>query len=105
MKKVIEGKVYNTDTATRVCSVRCDTESVSDFDWHETALYRSPKGTYFIAGEGNARSMWARSAGQRSWSGGSGLRVVTLAEAKEIAENAGLSPARMEAAGFELDEG
>jgi hypothetical protein len=106
MKKVIAGRVYDTKTATRICNLPCDTYNRNDFRWHHTTLYRSPKGTFFLAGEGGPMSMWAESLeGGRSYSGGSGLRVSDDDEARMYAEEAGLGPDEMEAAGFEIEEG
>ena len=106
MKRVIEGRSYDTNTASYVCDVPCNTDSPNDFSWHDTSLYVSPKGTYFLAGEGGARSMWAEAVeGGRAHTGGRGLRLIDADEARSIAEHAGLSEGRMRAAGFVVEEG
>jgi hypothetical protein len=106
MKRVIEGKSYNTETATYVCDVPCNADSPNDFSWHETSLYVSPKGTYFLAGEGGARSMWADAVeAGRAHIAGRGLRLIGVDEARSIAEDAGLSEGRIRAAGFVVEEG
>lgn len=103
MKRVIDGRIYDTETATRICEVGCET---GDFKGHTTALYKSPKGTFFLAGKGGPLSMWARSTeGGRGRSSGEGLRLVDAAEAADIVEAAGLDPDRMKAAGFPVEEG
>lgn len=103
MKRVIDGRIYDTETATRICEVGCET---GDFHGHTTALYKSPKGTFFLAGKGGPLSMWARSTeGERGRSSGEGLRLVDAVEAAEIAEAEGLDPDRMRAAGFSVEEG
>lgn len=92
MKRIINGKLYDTEKSTRICSLPCYTEYQTDFRWHDTNLYRSPGGMFFIAGEGNAMSMWAKSLGQGRYSGGSGLHLVTLEEARAYAEESGVTP-------------
>ncbi len=104
MKKVIEGKLYNTETATLICTLPCHKTNPRDFEWHDTELYRSPKGTYFVAGEGGAASMWARPVNNGN-SGGEGLRVVDAEDARGYAEAAGLDPEEMVAAGFPVEAG
>lgn len=87
MRKVIDGKVYDTETAFWICDVsgRHDSDR-GDFRWNDTGLYRAPKGAYFIAGEGNAMSRWARHYGQSERGPGSGLEVVSEDEARELVE-------------------
>ena len=53
---------------------RCS--STTRFAWHDTALYRSPKGQFFVAGEGGAMSMWSEPVGNNGRGGGSGIRLV-----------------------------
>ena len=56
MKKIIHGKTYNTETAT---VIRCwEDFEPSDARWHETGLYRTRGGDYFLAGVGGVSSMW-----------------------------------------------
>ena len=92
MKRIINGKLYDTENAKRICALPCSAECPSDFRWHDTDLYLSPGGTFFIAGEGSAMSMWAESIGNSGRIGGSGLRLVTEEEAREFAESARLRP-------------
>ncbi|MEX2492957.1 MAG: hypothetical protein WD425_14475 [Nitrospirales bacterium] len=58
MKRVIDSKVHNTQTATEICELPCH-HYRGDFQYHDTTLYRTPKGAYFVAGEGGPMSMWA----------------------------------------------
>ncbi len=106
MKKVIDGKIYSTETATHVCRVPTDVESHSPLKWHRTDLYRAPTGGYFLAGKGGPMSMWARSLeGGLGKSGGSGIQLVDIETAHEIAEKAYLDSDRMKAFGFSIEEG
>jgi len=51
------------------------------------AGYKTTKGAYFIAGEGGAMTGYARSCGTNSTCEGSGIRVLSEAEAMEWLEN------------------
>lgn len=66
--KIIDGRRYNTDTATAVAS-EYSYEGISDFRWFEETLYRTPKGAWFTCGGGNAMSRYSQPAGLNSWSG------------------------------------
>lgn len=104
MKRVIDGKIYSTETAQQICGLPCQV-NCTDFGWHDTALYRSPKGRYFVAGEGNAYSMWSHPVGNNGRGGGRGLRVVDADEARAIMEDAGCSVDDFRAAGLAVEEG
>ena len=104
MKRVIDGKIYDTKTAEEICELPCSAQGKSDFRYHDTDLYRTKRGAYFLAGEGGAMSMWAQSVGN-AYTWGDGLRVISKEEAREYAEAAELSPEDMQAAGFEIEEG
>ena len=92
MKRIIDGKTYDTKTAKRICKLPCAAEYDTDFYWHNTGLYKSPAGAFFVAGEGNALSMWAETHSLGGRIGGSGLRLITEEEAREFAEAAWLDP-------------
>ena len=101
MKRVIAGRVYNTETATDICTQsRCH----SDFSDHTTTLYRTKNGNYFLSGEGGPQSRWSQSCGQNSWSGGSGLIPIDADEARQFAEDRELDPDEMIEAGFAITE-
>ena len=104
MKRIINGKTYNTATAQHVCDLACSSNP-GDFSYHDTSLYRSPKGQFFVCGEGGAMSMWSESAGPNSWSGGKGLRLVDEAEARAIMESAGCTEEDFAAVGLDVHEG
>lgn len=104
MKKIINGRTFNTETATHVCDLPC-TANRGDFHWHETALYRSPRGQFFVAGRGGARSVWAQPLCGGGAGAGDGLRLVTDDEAREHMERAGCDEADFLAHGFDIQEG
>ena len=85
MKKIINGKLYNTDTAKRL-GVYANGGSWRDFSHLEEALYQKKTGEYFLHGEGGAMTIYATPEGNNSWSGGSRIMPMTYDEAKEWAE-------------------
>lgn len=86
MKKIIDGKSYNTDTATRI-GHWWNGLSRSDFGYCEEELYLTKKDAWFIAGEGGAMSRWSESCSGGGLCGGSGIRPLTATEAREWCEN------------------
>lgn len=84
MKKVIEGKLYNTATAEYLAEWHYS--NPSDFSYVSEDLYRTKMGNYFLCGEGGAMSKYAVSSGQNSCGGGSDLIPMTEDEAKEWVE-------------------
>jgi hypothetical protein len=51
MKKIIDGKRYDTETATFVASASANC-STSDFGWWEESLFVTKKGAWFTHGKG-----------------------------------------------------
>ena len=58
MKKVINGKLYNTETAEEVASWT-NGYTTQDFNYCEETLYRTKNGNYFLHGFGGALSKYA----------------------------------------------
>ena len=87
MKRIIDGKTYNTSTARELCHLPCSAYH-GDFAWHETKLYRTVKGAYFLAGCGEAASRWAQPALGGGTGSGSGIEVITAYEARTHLEDA-----------------
>ena len=56
-----------------------------DVHYDATCLYVTKKGNFFMA-----RSRWAQSAGQNSWTGGSGLRPIDKDGARQLLEEHGV---------------
>jgi hypothetical protein len=87
MRKIIDGKIYNTETAEMV--VTWDSgDSRSDFRYEDNYLYRTKRGNWFLSGEGGPMSRWARRCGS-GYSGGSGIQALTVDEAREFVERHG----------------
>lgn len=89
-RKIIEGKAYDTATAAEIGGWS-NSYGRSDFHWCEETLYKTPRGNYFIEGEGGARSKYAVSVGQNAWGGSGGnITPITRAEALRWCEEHGI---------------
>lgn len=89
MKRIIDGKRYNTETATEVADVSPRGFYRGDFRYEDTRLYRTPKGRWFLAGEGGPMSRWSRSVGLNGYTSGEGIHVVDNDEARALLEQHG----------------
>lgn len=85
MKKVINGKIYDTETAREVGSWS-NGLTWRDFGWCGETLYRKRTGEYFLHGEGGPASRYSVATGTNSWSGGERIMPMTYAEASRWAE-------------------
>lgn len=85
MKKIIKGKVYDTETAKEVGSY-CNGGNWRDFNHFEETLYQKKTGEFFLFGEGGPMTRYAEATGQNSWSGGSRIMPMAYKEAQEWAE-------------------
>lgn len=101
MRKIINGRKYDTETATALGHAQSNVGR-SDFKWWYETLYQKKNGEFFIHGEGNAASKYAERCGDM-W--GCGERIVPLAdnEAREWAER-NLTVTVYEAIFGEVDE-
>lgn len=85
MKKIIDGKVYNTETA-KECGEYSNIPYVTDFHYYCETLYQKKTGEFFIFGEGNAASKYCKYIGTAS-TGGCRIVPLTYDEAREWAED------------------
>ena len=83
MKKIINGKLYNTETATFCGSFSAHCGS---FNYVSEELYKKRTGEFFLYGEGGPMSRYAKSCGDNSWSGSDGITPMTEQEARKWAE-------------------
>jgi len=88
MKRVIDGKIYNTDTAERIGTHGYS--NFRDFRYENTDLYKTKKGAWFLCGEGGPLSRWSQSRGNEQ-TGGSGIEALTTTEALAWCEAAGIN--------------
>ena len=84
MKQVIEGKRYDTATAQEI-GAWWNGYPTSDFHYCEEKLYLTPKGNFFLAGEGGALSQYARSHGNAT-GGGEAITPLSREEAFQWAQ-------------------
>lgn len=102
MKKIINGRKYNTDTAEQL-GEWSNGLGCRDFSNIEEALYRKKTGEYFVAGFGGAMTKYAQPVRGGGWCGGEGVFPLSYEEAREWAEEH-LSVEEYEAAFGEVDE-
>jgi len=91
MKKVIDGKLYNTETATLLHEWNNGVRG-NDFRGCEESLYITKKGTFFLAGSGGPMSKYAQALDQNSWGGSEGLEPLSTKEALDWAETHDMDP-------------
>ena len=84
MKKIINGKKYDTDTATMLGSWGYGHQG--DFEHVHEELYRKKTGELFIYGYGGPRSKYSQEVSHNSVSGGEDITPVSEEEAKEWVE-------------------
>ena len=82
MKKIINGKLYDTDTA-RMLGLDGGGDGFNS--WHEE-LYQKRTGEFFLYGEGGAATKYAKAISDNSWSGGKKIIPLSLTAAREWAE-------------------
>jgi len=85
MKKIIEGKVYDTDTAKKVASYSSP-GSGSDFNHFEEDLFLKKTGEFFLFGVGGPMTRYAKQVEQNNWSGGKKIIPLSYQAAKAWAE-------------------
>ena len=84
MKKIINGRKYDTETATLI---GFDSYSnYRDFNHWEEWLYKKRNGEFFLYGSGGPNSKYSVRVDMNSWSGGSKIIPLTYNSAKEWAE-------------------
>ena len=84
MKKIISGKIYDTDKAKYL---GVDSYSnPSDFHYWCEELYQKRTGEFFLYGKGGPMSRYAERIEQNGWSGGEQIIPLTYDKAREWAE-------------------
>ena len=85
MKKIINGKKYDTTTA-RELKGWANHVPASDFSYYEETLYQKRNGEFFLHGRGNAASRYATSCGTDGWASGEEIVPLTWEAARKWAE-------------------
>ena len=83
MKKIINGKKYDTETAQLKGTFKCGNRS--SFHYWKEELYQEKTGEWFLYGDGGALSKYSDSYGGNSW-GIEKIIPFSESEAKEWAE-------------------
>ena len=83
-RKIINGKMYNTETATEVAYNGFSYPS--DFHYFEETLYQKKTGEFFIYGEGGPLSHYRVAVDTGGWTGGEDFRPISIEEAKTFVE-------------------
>lgn len=84
MKKYINNRSYDTDTA-RACG-SCEHGELTTFRWYRETLYQKKTGEFFLYGEGNAASPYARLCPDNSRTHGERITPMTFTDARMWAE-------------------
>ncbi|MFW8596971.1 hypothetical protein ACOJBZ_02560 [Enterococcus innesii] len=83
MKKIIEGKSYNTETATLIAEFRIGNRS--DAKGIEEEVYQTKKGQYFMYFGGGALTEYREEVSPRNYSDNEDIKLITEKEAKKFA--------------------
>lgn len=86
MKKIINGILYNTETATLIGISKNGFGYPGDLYYCSERLYQKKSGEYFFFGEGGANSKYSTQISSNEWGGGEIILPLTPVEAKEWAE-------------------
>jgi len=86
MIRIIDGKRYNTKTATMVAGDSFG--YAGDFREYCEVLYRTEKGVWFLHGQGGPMTRWGQGdVAQEGRCGGEGIEVMTDDEARAWLEH------------------
>ncbi len=85
MKKVINGALYNTDTA-KLLGNWDNGYPRNDFNFCEESLYRTKSGKYFLHGYGGPLSKYSVSHGDNEWCGGEHIEPLSSDTARDWSE-------------------
>lgn len=86
MKKIINGKKYDTDTADCLASYEMGGVACNDIHYVAERLYRKKTGEFFLFGEGGAFSVYGSPAVGGGYVAGEAILPLSTAEAKVWAE-------------------
>ena len=91
MKQIINGKTYNTETATYICEASGGGQHHTDNGYWEENLFVTSKGAYFLLCKGGAMSMYGEDRAG-SFSASKLLKALTRDEAITWAERRAIDP-------------
>lgn len=82
MKKIIDGKLYDTTTAEEI-GAYSNVLPYNYFNCIEESLYKTSNGNFFIVGGGGAMTKYSESSSENSW-GGSSDNFIPLSRAEAL---------------------
>lgn len=85
MKKVLNGKLYDTEKAAKMASWE-NIQDCRSFNHLGETLYRKRTGEYFLHGAGEARTKYAQRYEDNMWGHGEEIIPLTVKAAQEWAE-------------------
>ena len=88
MKKIINGKLYDTETAKKLG----DWDNglcTSDFNYVCETLYKKRTGEFFLLGEGGAATNYSERIGSNDWCYGYAIMPMSFDEAQKWASSVG----------------
>ena len=85
MKKIINGRLYDTDTAKAIGSYS-NGYGAGDLYYLNETLYRKKTGEFFLFGDGGAKTKYGVECGNRCWTSSTGINPLMEEEAKECVE-------------------
>lgn len=85
MKKIINGRRYDTDTARCVAEWSNGYEQ-SSFSYVVEKMYLKQNGEFFLHGVGGAKTQYAERVGNNMWGSGESISPLTYQEAEKWAE-------------------
>lgn len=80
MKKIINGRMYNTDTAQSLASF--ESGRPGSFENYYEVLFRKKNGEFFLYGEGSCLTKYAVQIDSNNVSGGSAIEPMSEYEAR-----------------------
>lgn len=103
MKWIIDGRMYNTESAKELGYYASGSDR-TNFSFYEQWLYQKRNGEFFLHCSGGSLSPYARSIGRDHWAGGDQIIPLSYDMAKEWAEKY-LSADNYESIFGKVDEG
>lgn len=85
MKKIIDGKLYDTETALKIACY-CSEDSPASPTYLRETLYRKKTGEFFLHGKGGSESKYAKLKGGKQWCGAEAIIPLTYESAQSWAE-------------------
>ncbi len=83
MKKIINNRKYDTETAKEIFTAGSKSLGCNDMSWWTETLYKKETGEFFIYGKGGAMSKWSSPHGNNIYGPGDGIEPLTEQEARE----------------------